>query len=168
MGIIIAALFVVQQRFFYWLAGAKGATTASALPRKPDYDSLLQELTMGTYTFGTYPASWSRHITPTKDPKATATPAKPKTSQPDDNRQPDPVMQKRHKDSGSPSLNAMMGVYINKVPKAGKEEMCLAWTLQGKCRTGCPRKSNHRPLGAAAASTLHDFLNLCGVSAPRP
>ena len=75
------------------------------------------------------------------------------------------VVQKRYRDSGSPALTAMMGgagnELIKRVPKAGNDAVCLAWTLQGKCRTGCERKSNHRQLSTAVTTVLHKFLDDC-------
>ena len=50
---------------------------------------------------------------------------------------------------------------IKRVPKAGNDAVCLAWTLQGKCRTGCERKSNHRQLSAAVTTALHKFVEEC-------
>ena len=87
--------------------------------------------------------------------------------------QPDAVLQKRYRDSGSPALTAMMGgagnERIKRVPKAGNDAVCLAWTLQGKCRTGCERKANHRQLSAAVSTALHKFLDECpGIKAPGP
>ena len=139
----------------------------AARPRIPNYDLLLEEFTMKTFK-GEYPATWKHHIAPAKEPKEASGSAKAKTSQPEDNRQPDTVLQKRYQDSGSLALTPMMGDLIKQVPKADKDAICLAWALQGKCCTGCDRKSNHRQLSAAIMSTLHDFLEKCpGITASR-
>jgi hypothetical protein len=163
---IISLLFAAQQKLFYWINRALGATTAAARPRIPDYDELLQQFTMSTFV-GTYPETWKRHFAPAKQQKAAtgATGTAKPPSKPADNGQPDAVLQKRYRDSGSPALTAMMGgagsELIKRVPKAGNDAVCLAWTLQGKCRTGCERKSNHRQLSAAVTTALHKFLDEC-------
>ena len=168
---IIALLFAAQQKLFYWMNHALGATTAAARPTIPNYDELMQQFTMSTFV-GTYPETWKRHIAPAKQQKAAPSTTKP-ASKPADNGQPDAVLQKRCRDSGSPALTAMMGgagsELIKRVPKAGNDAVCLAWTLQGKCRTGCERKSNHRQLSAAVTTALHKFLDECPlVTAPGP
>jgi hypothetical protein len=121
---------------------------------------------MGTFHLGPAPAAWAHFMITPKDSKPAVTANKAKGS--DGNIQPGLVLEKRYKDSGSPALGAMMGDLANKVPKNGGKEMCLSWALQGKCRLGCPRKVNHKSLGADATNRLHDFLNLCpGITAPR-
>ena len=61
------------------------------------------------------------------------------------------------------------GELIKRVPKAGKDAVCLTWALQGKCCTGCDRKSNHRQLNAAVTATVHKFLDECPlITAPGP
>jgi hypothetical protein len=129
---------------------------------------------MSTFN-GVYPPTWQRHFATAKPPAAVtgATGAAKSTSKPVDNNQPDAVLQKRYRDSGSPALTAMMGgagnERIKRVPKAGNDAVCLAWTLQGKCRTGCERKANHRQLGVAVSAALHKFLDECpGITAPGP
>jgi hypothetical protein len=174
MPIIIAFLFEAQQKLFYWINRAMGATTAASRPTIPNYDDILQAFTMRTFR-GAYPDNWTRHITPAVQQKAAAgaTGTTKTPSKPANNNQPDAVLQKRYTDSGSPGLTAMMGgagsEIIKRVPKAGNDAVCLAWTLQGKCRTGCERKANHRQLGTAVTTALHKFLDGCpGIKAPGP
>jgi hypothetical protein len=174
MARVIAFLFEAQQKLFYWINRAVAATTPAARPRIPNYDELLQHFTMSTFN-GVYPPTWQRHFATAKPQTAVtgATGAAKSTSKPVDNNQPDAVLQKRYRDSGSPALTAMMGgagnELIKRVPKAGNDAVCLAWTLQGKCRTGCERKANHRQLSVAVSAALHKFLDECpGIKAPGP
>jgi hypothetical protein len=122
---------------------------------------------MGSYQIAKAPQTWAWFVMSPKESKPATT--SPKAKEGGGNLQPNLVLQKRYKDSGSPALGAMMGDLADKVPKNGAKEMCLSWTLQGKCRPGCLRKVNHKPLGADATNRLHDFLNQCpGITAPRP
>ena len=51
---IIGLLFAAQQKLFYWMNHALGATTAASRPVIPNYDELLQQFTMSTFV-GTHP-----------------------------------------------------------------------------------------------------------------
>ena len=174
MDQVIAFMFQAQQKLFFWINRAVAASTPAERPRIPNYDELLQHFTMSTFK-GVYPPTWQRHFATAKPQAAVtgATGATKSTSKPANNNPPDAVLQKRYRDSGSPALTAMMGgagsELIKRVPKAGNDAVCLAWTLQGKCRTGCERKADHRQLSVAVSAALHKFLDECpGIKAPGP
>jgi hypothetical protein len=167
MEIILGTLFVAQQEFFHWLSLAKAATTVSTRPPLPACGDIIKELRMGTYNIGKMPDTWAHFATPPKEAKTSLPPSKLKATTGGDNLKPDLVMQKWHKDSGSPALGAMMGPLVDKVPKAGTTR-CTCPGCRKASAAQVPHKSNHRELGAEATSRLHDFLDLCKVSAPRP
>ena len=144
MDLIISALYMAQQKFFFWL---------SCEPREPPLrlpdpkfqtmTCIIEELTMKTFK-GTAPPKLemphSRQRRNPRRPQALARPIPPNLRT---TFSLTPHLQKRYQDSGSPALTPMMGPdQIKKVPKAGKDAICLAWALQGKCRTGCERRSN--------------------------
>ena len=155
----LAVLFHAQQEFFLWLARPR-----RSLQPLPDLLSLTALASSRNFPWEPFALGSPRDHPKDSKPAAMATKEKGSGG----NLKPDLAMQKRYKDSGSPALGAMMGDLAEKVPTNGGKEMCLSWTLQGKCRPGCPRKVNHKPLGVDAMKRLHDFLDLCpGITAPR-
>ena len=150
---IIALLFAAQQKLFFWLNHARGATTVATRPATPDYSELMQNFTMSTFT-GTYPDTWRRHITPAKDQKAAPSATK-KVSKPEDNLQPDLVLQKRYQDSGSPALTphdggpnqeGAQGRQGRSVPGLGLARKVPHWLRSGvQPPTARCRRDGHHP-----------------------
>jgi hypothetical protein len=115
---VLGTLFQTQQEFFLWLAQAKTATTAAGRPVLPDHARILKELSMGSYQIAKAPETWARLVTSPKEAKPAA--SLPKTKDGGNNLQPNLVMQKRCKDSGSPALGAMMEDLANNSPRMAK------------------------------------------------
>ena len=98
---------------------------------------------------------------PSPNPKAPATSASNQVTNP----HADPGLVSRRKSSGHPTITAMMAGTPAVCPQHGGKDLCLSWSLNGQCNSGCKRKEMHKKLTAGTIQELHKFLDDCGVPA---
>jgi len=92
-------------------------------------------------------------------------PAASATSNQVTNPHADPGLVLRRKSSVHPTITAMMAGTPVVCPQLGGKDLCLSWSLNGQCNSGCKRKEMHKKLTAGAVQELHKFLDDCGVPA---
>jgi hypothetical protein len=70
----------------------------------------------------------------------------------------------RFKDSGHPTITAMVGDRKLEFPKQGGQAICVQWALKGTCSAACKRASQHVRYNADTVKALHKFMDDCGVA----
>jgi hypothetical protein len=70
----------------------------------------------------------------------------------------------RFKDSGHPTITAMVGNLQLEYPKQGGKPVCMAWALKGSCSSNCKRATQHVRYSLETVKALHKFLDDCGVA----
>jgi hypothetical protein len=80
------------------------------------------------------------------------------------NAKADQTLLTRFKDSGHPSIGALIGTHEVEIPKVQGQPICLTWALKGACSSGCKRKEQHKTYGRATNQLVHALLDACGVA----
>jgi hypothetical protein len=71
----------------------------------------------------------------------------------------------RFRESGHPTIKAMMDRKNMTIPKHQNKPVCLVWALKGECSSNCKRKDMHIRCSATVNKAIHSMLDKCDVAA---
>jgi hypothetical protein len=174
MDLVCRVLFDMQQDYLFYVSRVAAGLPATV----PDYSKLvglvqseraqsLSPLPDHWYSLATCPQPHGR-ANRTAAPGAAATPRAAGSAVRAVNLNVDHRLQDRFKQSGHPSITALLGGKTVDVPNHGGKPICLAWALKGQCSTNCKRAGQHVNYGRAINQQLHGILDDCGVNNPQP
>lgn len=173
--LLCRVLYDMQQDYFAYLAQviASDPAVGPAVP-VPTFAELISRVsTHRADALSPLPSHWyslldcplntsaQGSVVPRTAPAALRTPA---SSNPAVNAHANAALLLRYKDSGHPSITAMIGNRVLEVPKHSGKPICMTWALKGTCASNCKRKEQHVRYGGSTLTALHKFLDDCGVA----
>jgi hypothetical protein len=168
MELVNRILFEFQQDYYAYLNDLISATNPTRV-EVPTFQKLVSAVTSHrASSLCPLPAAWYSALQ-TEDWKTI--PGKEKKSLRDQsgtvarvNAKADQTLLTRFKDSGHPSIGALIGTHEVEIPKVQGQLICLTWALKGACSSGCKRKEQHKTYGRATNQLVHALLDACGVA----
>jgi hypothetical protein len=65
----------------------------------------------------------------------------------------------RFRESGHPTIKAMMEGKNATIPKHQNKPVCLVWALKGECASNCKRKDMHIQYSTTVNKAIHSMLD---------
>ena len=169
-------LYDAQQTYFEWAEQTALSETGATLPAAPTFSSLisavrtnrhhiLSPLPLSWYTLVDNPAPGAPSNRPSPSNSDSSSPRSQSGSVPVFNSNADRDMLTRFRESGHPTIKAMMEGKGASIPKHQNKPVCLVWALKGECSSNCKRKDLHIRYPATVNKAIHSMLDKCEVAA---
>jgi hypothetical protein len=177
MDLCNCVLYDAQPTYFEWAEQTALCSNLAALPTASTFGPLISSVrTNRHHVLSPLPLSWYTIV----DNPAPGAPSSPSTttsagdsssprqqigSVPVFNAHADRDMLTRFRESGHPTIKAMMEGKNATIPKHQNKPVCLVWALKGKCSSNCKRKDMHIRYSTTVNKAIHSMLDKCDVAA---
>ena len=171
-------LYDVTQTYMEWAEATALCDNTAALPPAPTFSEICSQVrTNRYYSLSPLPMSWYTIIdnpapgAPSRSPTGTPSTSNENTPRHQSgsvavfNGHADRDMMVRFRNSGHPTIKAMMEGKNATIPKHQNKSVCLVWALKGECSSNCKRKDLHIRYPAPVNKAIHSFLDKCEVAA---
>ena len=171
MDLVNRVLFEAQQDYFQWATAVANGQTGVTIPT---FGTIRQKvLSYRVDSLSPLPAGWYSMVdAPLSSRRARGTTTETSPRQQAGavatfNRDADPLLMRRFRDSSHTTISGMMEGKEVTVPKHANKDVCLVWALKGQCSATCKRKDQHVRYSRNTTTQLHQFLDACGVPNPQ-
>ena len=169
-------LYDITQTYMEWAEATALSEDMATLPAAPTFSSIcsmvrtnrfysLSPLPLSWYTLLDNPAPGAPNHRPSSSSSSNdSSPRHQSGSVPVFNSHADRDMMTRFRNSGHPTIKAMMEGKNATIPKHQNKSVCLVWALKGECSSNCKRKDMHVRYPATVNKAIHTFLDKCEVA----
>jgi hypothetical protein len=174
MDLCNRVLYDAEQTYFEWAEQTALCSDLATLPAAPTFGPLissvrhhvLSPLPLSWYTIVDNPAPGAPSSRSTTSSAGdSSSPRQQSGSVPVFNAHADRDMLTGFRESGHPTIKAMMEGKNATIPKHQNKPACLIWALKGECSSNCKRKDMHTRYFSTVNKAIHSMLDKCDVAA---